>query len=70
LVFSTHNSTEEAIRKTIEASQRMIIMVNSQREEEGINPAIKRHFRLEIETLQNAPRRVLFRITLEILEIE
>lgn len=48
----------------------MIIMVNSQREEEGINPAIKRHFKLEIETLQNAPRRVLFCITLETLEIE
>jgi hypothetical protein len=46
----------------IEACQRMIT-VNSQRaageereEGLGINPAMKRHFELEIETLQNAPR--------------
>jgi hypothetical protein len=37
----------------IEASQRMII-INSQGG--GINPAINRHFELEIKTLQNAPR--------------
>jgi hypothetical protein len=37
----------------IESSQRMIIMVNSQLEE-GINPAIKRYFELQIMTLQEA----------------
>jgi hypothetical protein len=40
----------------IEASQRMI-RVNSQGGE-GMNPAIKRHFELQIKTLQNAPRDV------------
>jgi hypothetical protein len=45
----------------IGASQRMLD-VNSQVKGEakeegwGINPAMKRHFELEIETLQNAPR--------------
>ena len=44
----------------IDASQRMI-SVHSQvqgegREGWGINPAMKRHLELEIETLQNAPR--------------
>jgi len=44
----------------IEASQRMID-VNSQLGGEasegwGINPVMKRHFELEIKTLQNAPR--------------
>jgi flagellar basal body rod protein FlgF len=37
----------------IEASQRMITI---NRQGEGINPAIKRHFELQIKTLQNAPR--------------
>jgi hypothetical protein len=44
----------------IDVSQRMID-VQSQiggdgKEGWGINPAMKRHFELEIETLQNAPR--------------
>ena len=43
----------------LEASQRLI-RVNGQGEGElggiGINPAIKRHSELEIETLRNAPR--------------
>jgi hypothetical protein len=44
----------------IEASQRMIAM-NSQVQGEAkeglrINPVIKKHLELEIETLQNAPR--------------
>jgi flagellar basal body rod protein FlgF len=38
----------------IEASQRMI-NINSQGEIGGMNPAIKRHFELQIKTLQNAP---------------
>ena len=61
MVYSIHDSTEVAIQKMIEASQRML-KVNSQgageaREEGwGINPAMKRHLELEIKTLQNAPR--------------
>jgi hypothetical protein len=59
LVYSIHYSTEVAIQKMIDASQRMI-SVNSQgaagEEGLGINPAMKRHFELEIEILQNAPR--------------
>jgi hypothetical protein len=55
LVYSIHDPTEEAIQKMIEASRR-VIMINSQGELEGINPAINRHFELEIKMLQNAPR--------------
>ena len=60
MVYSIHDSTEVAIQKMIEASQRMID-VNSQLGGEasegwGINPVMKRHFELEIKTLQNAPR--------------
>ena len=59
MVYSIHDSTEVAINKMIESSQR-ILKVNSQggeaREEWGINPAMKRHLELEIKTLQNAPR--------------
>jgi hypothetical protein len=59
LVYSIHDSTEVAIQKMIDASQRMID-VNSQvgeaRKGWGINPVIKRHLELEIRTLQNAPR--------------
>jgi hypothetical protein len=50
LVFSIHDSTEEAIKKMIiEASQRMI-------GEQNNNPAVNKHFELQIKTLQNAPR--------------
>jgi hypothetical protein len=31
-------------------------MVNSQREQGGRSPALKRHLELQIKTLQNAPR--------------
>jgi hypothetical protein len=59
LVCSIYDSTELAIQKMIEASQRMID-VNSQvgeaKEGWGINPAVKRHLELEIKTLRNAPR--------------
>ena len=60
LVYSIHDSTEVAIQKMIDASQRMID-VQSQVQGEakegwGINPAVKRHLELEIRTLQNAPR--------------
>jgi hypothetical protein len=44
----------------IEGAQRMISPNNNssqqQEPEIPINPALKRHFELEIETLQNAPR--------------
>src|ERR671922_1317488 len=60
LVYSIHDSTEVAIQKMIDASQRMI-SVQSQvqggaKEGWGINPVIKKHLELEIKTLQNAPR--------------
>jgi hypothetical protein len=55
LVFSIHNSTEIAIQKMIEASQRML-KVNSHVELVGLSPPQKRHLELEIETLENAPR--------------
>jgi len=60
LVYSIHDSTEVAIQKMIEASQRMIT-VNGQVEGEareegwGINPVMKKHLELEIKTLQNTP---------------
>jgi hypothetical protein len=53
LIYSIYDSTEEAIQKMIEASQRMI-RINSQGE--GINPVTKRHYELQVRTLQNAPR--------------
>jgi hypothetical protein len=60
LVYSIHDSTEVAIQKMIEASQRMITththVSGEAREGWGINPAIKRHLELEIKILQNAPR--------------
>ena len=62
LVFSIYDSTEVAIQKMIEATQRMIkVSVQSEegRREEvwrGMNPAIKRHLELQIKTLKNAPR--------------
>jgi hypothetical protein len=55
VVYTIHDSTEVAIRKMIEASQRRI-MINRQGQLGGINPAINRHFELEIKILfQNAP---------------
>ena len=60
LVYSIHDSTEIAIQKMIDASQRMITMhtqvPGEASEGWGINPAVKRHLELEIKTLQNAPR--------------
>jgi hypothetical protein len=47
--------TEVAIQKMIDASQRMLA-INNEGELEGIDPATKRHLKLEIKTLQNAPR--------------
>jgi hypothetical protein len=61
LVYSIHDPTEVAIKKMIEASQRMIT-INSQgdgvaKDGGAMNPVMKRHLELEIKTLlQNAPR--------------
>jgi hypothetical protein len=60
LVFSIYDSTEVAIEKMIDASQRMITISSSNEGIEGgwggMNPATKRHLELQIKTLQNAPR--------------
>lgn len=49
LVYSIYDSTELAIQKMIDASQRMI-------NEQLNSPTVNEHFKLQIETLQNAPR--------------
>jgi hypothetical protein len=41
----------------IEASQR-ILKVNTPGDLGGMNPAVKKHYELQIKTLQNAPRDV------------
>jgi len=60
LVYSIHDSTEVAIQKMIDFSQRMIdVQSQVQRETKdgwGLNPIMKKHLELEIRTLQNAPR--------------
>ena len=60
MVYSIHDSTEVAIQKMIDASQRMINVQSKVTGEPkdgwGINPVIKKHLALEIKTLQNAPR--------------
>ena len=48
--------TEEAVKKMIEAKERMITIKSEGGELGGTNPAIDRHLELEIKTLQNAPR--------------
>lgn len=49
MVFSIYDSTELAIQKMIEASRKMI-------NEELNSPPVNEHFKLQIKTLQNAPR--------------
>jgi uncharacterized protein (DUF1778 family) len=49
LVYSIYDSTEEAIKKMIEASQKII-------NEEHNSSVVNRDFKLKIKTLQNAPR--------------
>jgi hypothetical protein len=61
LIFSIYDSTEVAIQKMIEASERIITVGSSNAGIKGVplrgmNPATKRHLELQIETLQNAPR--------------
>lgn len=47
--------TDVVINKMVQASQRRVT-INSQRVQEGMSPALKRHLELQIRTLQNAPR--------------
>ena len=60
MVYSIHDSTEVAIQKMIDFSQRMLDVQSQVGGEAkhgwGINPVIKKHLELEIKTLQNAPR--------------
>ena len=60
LVYSIHDSTEVAIQKMIDASQRMMAthsqLQGEAKEGWGINSIMKKHLELEIKTLQNAPR--------------
>src|SRR5215216_7801440 len=60
LVYSIHDSTEVAIQKMIDASQRIIDVQSKVTGEPkdgwGLNPVMKKHLELEIKTLQNAPR--------------
>jgi flagellar basal body rod protein FlgF len=58
LVYNSKNydSTEQAIKRMIEGIQEMITIGNQTESLSKMNPAIKRHFELEIKTLQNAPR--------------
>ena len=59
---SIYDSTEEAIKQMIESIQRMICLHKKKEGEAApsitINPAIKKHFELQIKTLQTAPRDV------------
>jgi hypothetical protein len=48
LVYSIYDSTEEAIQKMIEASQKMI------NEQLNNSPSVNEYFKLQIKTLQNA----------------
>jgi hypothetical protein len=48
LAFSIYDSTEEAIKQMIEASQRMI-------NEQHNSSVVNRDFELKIKTLENAP---------------
>ena len=61
MVFSIYDSTEVAIQKMIEASQRIITIGSNTDAIEGapsigMTPATKRHLELQIKTLRNAPR--------------
>ena len=62
-----YDSTEGAIKQMIEGIERMICLhKRDDRAEAGeapiiINLAIKKHFELQVRTLQNAPRDVNFK---------
>jgi hypothetical protein len=55
LVYSIHDSTEVAIQKMVDASQRLIAthsqVQRGAKEGWGINPVMKRHLGLEIKRL-------------------
>jgi hypothetical protein len=48
------NASKVTIQIMIDASQQ-IGKVNTQRELDGMNPAVKKHYELQIKTLHNAP---------------
>jgi hypothetical protein len=60
LVYSIHDSTEVAIQKMIDFSQRMIDIqskvTGEPKDGRGLHELIKKHLELEIRTLQNAPK--------------
>jgi uncharacterized protein YjaG (DUF416 family) len=66
LVYQPSSSTEAVIQRTIDGIQRMISINNSQapkkEEEKGddsaikINPAMKKHWELQIKILRDTPR--------------
>src|SRR5215211_4966626 len=60
LVYSIHDSTEVAIQKMIDTSQKMLDVQSKVTGEAkdgwGLNTVMKKHLELEIRTLQNAPR--------------
>jgi hypothetical protein len=56
LVFSIDDSTQSVLQRKIEAMQRLIREDPEQSIQ--ISSIVKRHYQLQIETLQNAPRDV------------
>jgi hypothetical protein len=50
---SIYDSTEEAIKKMVEANERIMALGGVQRD--ALNTATKRLYELQVETLQNAP---------------
>lgn len=48
--------SQVAIKKMVEASQRML-KINNEGELGGIGPPLKGHLEVEIKTLENAPRQ-------------
>ena len=62
LIFSIYDSTEVAIQKMIEASQRIITVGSSNEVIKGVplrgmNPATKRHLELQIENSSKRTKR-------------
>jgi hypothetical protein len=53
LVFSIYDSTELAIRKMIEANEKIMALGGVQRD--ALNTATKRLYELQVKTLQDAP---------------
>ena len=53
MVYSIYDPTEEAIKKMIEANERIMALGGVQRD--ALNSATKRFYELQVKTLQNAP---------------